>query len=183
MKFRFNVNINNQDYLDFNKFIMFRSYYGKKQITSFRITVAIIIAIFILAFLFVNGFSKESFLNVIPLVLVMIFVMIFTTKFISWTFKFTIKSFEKNGKLAYSPESVIEFYDEVFVETTPENKTENKYFAIERISIVDEKIIYFHINRAMSYFLPLSSFESKEQYNEFLEFIKTKCATIDTYKK
>ena len=40
---------------------------------------------------------------------------------------------------------------------------------------------YIHVNNIMSYILPFSCFESKEQYNEFFEFIKTKCSNIDIY--
>ena len=67
------------------------------------------------------------------------------------------------------------------METTPDNKTEQKYSVIERISVVDNKVVYIHVNNIMSYILPFSCFESKEQYNEFFEFIKTKCSNIDIY--
>ena len=43
--------------------------------------------------------------------------------------------------MGYSPSAVIEFYEDVFIETTPDNKTERKYSAIERISIVDNKVV------------------------------------------
>ena len=83
--------------------------------------------------------------------------------------------------MGYSPSSVIEFYEDSFVETTPDNKTEQRYASIERISIVDNKMIYIHVNNIMAYILPLSCFETKEQYDEFFEFIKTKCFNIDIY--
>ena len=83
--------------------------------------------------------------------------------------------------MGYSPIADMEFYEETFIETTPDNKTERKYSAIERVSVVDDKIIYIHVNNIMSYILPFSSFESKEQFDAFLAFIKTKCETIDTY--
>lgn len=181
MKFRFNVNVNDQDYLDYNTFWMIRSPYGKKQIITFRITFAVLFAIFILISLFGGGFSLESILRIIPMIIVLSLTQIFFNRFLSWSLKGQIKTLKKSGKMGYSPESVIEFYDESFVETTPENKTEHKYSAIERISVVDNKMIYIHVNNIMSYMLPLSSFESKEQYNSFFEFIKTKCANIDIY--
>ena len=92
-----------------------------------------------------------------------------------------IKSLKKSGKMGYSPESVAEFYDDCFVETTPDNKVEHKYSAVERISIVDNKVVYVHINNVMAYILPFSCFKSEEQYGNFLTFIKTKCANIDVY--
>ena len=84
--------------------------------------------------------------------------------------------------MGYSPVSEIEFYDESFVEITPDNKTEQKYSAIERVSVVTDKVVYIHVNNVMSYILPLSCFESKEQYNNFLYFVRSKCANIDVYK-
>lgn len=181
MKFQFNVNVNDQDYLDYNTFWMIRSPYGKKQIKTFRIIITVLFAIFISISLFSGGFSLESIFGVIPMVIVLSLTQIFLTRFFSWSLKGHIKTLKKSGKMGYSPESVIEFYEESFVETTPENKTEHKYSAIERISVVDNKMIYIHVNNVMSYMLPLSSFESKKQYDSFFDFIKTKCANIDIY--
>ena len=84
--------------------------------------------------------------------------------------------------MGYSPVSEMEFYDECFVEITPDNKTEQKYSAIERVSVITDKVVYIHVNNVMSYILPLSCFESKEQYNNFLDFVRSKCANIDVYK-
>ena len=181
MKFQFNVKVNDQDYLDYNTFWMIRSPYGKKQIKTFRITIAVIFAIFISISLFSGGFSIESIIGIIPMLIVLSLTQIFLTRFFSWSLKVTVKNLKKSGKMGYSPESVIEFNEESFIETTPENKTEHKYSAIERISIIENKMIYIHINNVMSYMLPLSSFESKEQYDSFFEFIKTKCVNIDIY--
>lgn len=70
MGFRFNVKVDDRDYLDYNKFQMIRSHYGKQQIKSFRIILAIIFAAFIIVHLFGGDFSFESILGVIPFVIV-----------------------------------------------------------------------------------------------------------------
>ena len=182
MKFRFNVKVNDQDYLDYNTFWIIRSPYGKKQIKTFRITLVVLFASFIvIALLFSDGFSLETICGMIPMVIFFSLAQIFLTRFLAWTLKGNIKTLKKSGKMGYSPESVLEFYEESFVETTPENKTEHKYSVIERISVVDNKMIYIHVNNIMSYMLPVSSFESKEQYDSFFFFLKTKCANIDIY--
>lgn len=93
-----------------------------------------------------------------------------------------MKGLKKKGKMSYSPVSVIEFYDDRLVEITQEQKIEQKYTAIERISVVDNRIIYIHVNHVMAYLLPLTCFESTEQYNDFLAFIKEKCNQIDIYQ-
>ena len=181
MKFQFNVNITDKDYLDYNKFWMLRSHYGKKQMMGFRIVIAVIFGVYIFISLYNGNFTVNSFINVIPMaILLIIFELLFSSLFVFFL-KGHLKSLKKKGKMGYSSSSVIDFYEDSFVETTPDNKTEQRYSSIERISIVDNKMIYIHVNNIMAYILPLSCFETKEQYDGFFEFIKTKCANIDIY--
>ena len=181
MKFQFDIKVNDQDYLDFNIFWMTRSSYGKKQMRNFRIWIAAAIAIPFLLSLFTRGFSKENLLSFFPLLIVFLLCQLLLKKFNYWMIKVHIKSLKKSGKMGYSPESVLEFYDDCFVETMPDGKIEQKYSAIERVSIVDNKMIYIHVSNVMGYMLPMACFESIEQYAKFFDFIRTKCANIDVY--
>lgn len=181
MNFQFDVKLNDKDYIDFNRFMIIRSPYGKKQIKDFRLTLAVVFFICFLLGLLVNGVSNDIWFAVVFFVFFSAIVQLLIKPFFSWTVKFSIKTMKKTGKAGYSPESVLEFGDETFIETTPDNKTEQRYVSIERISIVDNKMVYIHVNNIMAYILPLSCFETKEQYDEFFEFIKTKSANIDIY--
>ena len=181
MKFRFNVNATDQDYLDYNKFYMLRSHYGRKRLPTLRIIIAVITAIFIFISLYRGNFTPDSFIRIIPIaILFILFELLLSPLYVS-LLKSHLNDMKKKGKMGYSPSSVIEFHEDVFIETTPDNKTEQKYSAIERVSVVDNKVVYIHVNNIMSYILPFSCFESNEQYNEFFEFIKTKCSNIDIY--
>ena len=181
MKFQFNVNTTDKDYFYYNKFWMLRSHYGKKQMMGFRIVIAVIFGVYIFISLYGGNFTVDSFISVIPMaILLIIFELLFSSLFVFFL-KGHLKSLKKKGKMGYSPSSVIEFHEDVFIETTPDNKTEQKYSAIERVSVVDNKVVFIHVNNIMSYILPFSCFESNEQYNEFFEFIKTKCSNIDIY--
>lgn len=53
---------------------------------------------------------------------------------------------------------------------------------IDRISIVENKLIMIHTNSVQAYLLPAICFGSDIKYNLFKDFIKTKCAAVDTYK-
>ena len=181
MKFQFNVNINEEDYLDYNKFWMLRSHYGKKQMSTFRIIIAVIIGLIIFISLYGGNFTFDSFIGIIPMAILLVLYELLLSPLFVLFLKCHLKSLKKKGKMGYSPSSVVEFYEDVFIETTPQNKTEQKYLSIERVSVVDNKVVYIHVNNIMSYILPFSCFESNEQYNEFLEFIKTKCSNIDVY--
>ena len=181
MKFQFEVKMTDQDYLDFNTFIAIRSHYGKKQMLTFRLTIVIIFAVVIFASLFGGNFSVNAFIGVIPMVIVLLLVEIFFDKIFTISLRSTVKSFTKKGKKAYSPCSTLSFYEDYMSDSCEDNKIEHKYTAIERISIVDSKMIYIHVSSVMSYILPIACFESEEQYDSFIRFIETKCAIIDIY--
>ena len=181
MKFQFKVNTDDKDYLDYNKFMILRSHYGKNQMVGFRVVIAVILVIYILSSLFLGNFTIDSFIGIIPIAVLLILFELLISPLFVFFLKGNLKSLKKKGKMGYSPSSVIEFYEEVFIEITPDNKTEQKYSTIERISVVDNKVVYIHVNNIMSYILPFSCFQSKEQFDSFFEFIKTKCANIDIY--
>ena len=178
---KFNINLSDNDYLDYNVFWMLKSPYGKKQITSSRIMITVFFAIIALIALFVGGFSTESLIGIIPIAVVFLIIQLTFGYFLVQSIKSNIKSLKKNGKMAYSPVAQIEFNEDGFVETTPDNKTEQKYSAVERVSVINGDTVYIHVNNVMAYILPPTCFESREQLDEFITFIKTKCSVIDIY--
>ncbi len=183
MNFKFNVITNDQDYLDYNEFWMLRSHYGKKQMLTMRIIITVLLGAGVLGFLISNEFAQSAFVGVFPLVALLVLTEIFFNKIMTASLKRQIKSMKKKGKMGYTPEAVLEFLDDTFIESTPDMKTERKYSAIERISVIDNRMIYIHVNNVMAYILPVSCFESQEQCDRFFEFIRTKCANIDVYQK
>ena len=163
MKFQFNVNINEEDYLDYNKFWMLRSHYGKKQMSTFRIIIAVIIGLIIFISLYGGNFTLDSFIGIIPMAILLVLYELLLSPLFVLFLKCHLKSLKKKGKMGYSPSSVIEFYEDVFIETTPENKTEQKYLSIERVSVVDNKVVYIHVNnicRTYCLFLVLNQMNS-----------------------
>ena len=181
MNFQFNVKTNDQDYLDYNMFWILRSPYGKKQTRLYRIAFTVFICACMIICLLLGDFTAEAFIGIIPLAILLVLAQVLLPKFALWAMKGQIKMMKKSGKMGYSPESLIVFSEETFSEITPENKIEQKYSVIEHISVVDNKTMYIHVNNIMAYILPLSCFESLEQYNSFMEFIKTKCNQINFY--
>ncbi len=181
MLFKFNIKLSEQDYFDYNVFHLLKSPYGAKQVVPLRIGIALIFLVGVLINMTISGFSLDSFVQSIPLVVLLLIFELGFNSFIKWSVKYNIKRLKKAGKMAYTPESVIEFFDDRFSELTDENTTEHKYTAIERVSVLKGKIVYIHINNIMSYLLPVSSFESEVQFDEFLEFIKSKNSNVDYY--
>ena len=181
MKFSFEINLSDSDYFDFNKFII---YHKRKQLINLsRLIICLLYVIFALFFaLIVKQGPLLVFAEGIWL-LAAILLFVFTKQQFISSIKKEIKSFKKKGKQLYSPVSYMEFYDDFFCETTENEKNELKYEAIESVSIIKEKTIYLHKNDALAFILPISSFISKEQYDAFIDFIKTKCPKIYFYEK
>lgn len=181
MKFRFQLIFNDNDYLEYNKFHLLRSPYGEKPRKSMRSMITVMMAAFAIISLIFNGFSLSSLLYVIPLFIIWILFQLFMDKFLISTVKTQINQLKKNGKLPYSKISILEFYEKGLVEITEDNKTELKYTAIERISIVDKSYIYIHTNSMVAYIIPYSVFESDGQRNDFFAFIREICPNVDLY--
>ena len=135
MLFEINVKLNDDDYLKFNEFLLIRSYYGKKQMMNRRILIALITLIIGAVVLFRYGLS-DALLFASIYCFVMAIYQIFLNKLTQRSIRRRIKFLKKKGKLKYSPESVMRFYDDVLSEITPDEKTERKYSALERVSIV-----------------------------------------------
>ncbi len=176
MMFQFNVHISDQEYLDFNIFSQMKSPYFKKQFVPGCILYIVAILIIFAIHISANGIVKAFFFLILfslPL--------LFFKKLFVWIIKNHIRSLKKRGKPMFTPDAILIFDENGFTESAPTAKTECTYSAIERISVVSGKAVYLHLNSLAAAILPLGIFESQQQYEEFMAFIKTKCATIDIY--
>lgn len=181
MKFRFDISLTDQDYFDYNIFMLLKSPYNKNMILTFRIIVSAFFAIIPSIPLLSNEFSTGTIVGIILILTVIVLYNIFFSKSFARTIKSNMKKQKKKGKLSYTPLSNLEFYDDKFVETSPLNKTEQSYAAIERISIVENRVIYIHENSVVGYIIPRTCFNSPEEFVNFIEFIKTKNSNIQCY--
>ena len=181
MNFKINVYLTDKDYMDYNVFWMTKSAYGKKQMVGYRIFIAVFIAALCALSLAYREDGVSAFVPIVAYLAVLVLFQIFLVPILVGGVKGTFNLLKKQGKMGYSPNSEMEFFEDCFVEITPEAKTEQKYLAIERISVIGEKVVYVHVNNVAAYILPNSCFASTEQYDEFMRFIRTKCQNVDVY--
>ena len=171
MLYSFDINLTEQDHYDFNKFYLLKTHYGKKQTSGARILVTIIPLVWWLAICLLNGFNKEN------LALVIIFALLstgfcFLSDRVVWTVtKAQLKKLYKTGRPPYTPVSTLEFYENCFIEKTPDNKIESNYILVDSVYIANGKMIYIFVNSVLAYMIPVSAFESDAQYNEFFKFL------------
>ena len=95
MKFQFNVITNDEDYLEYNKFWMLRSHYGKKQMLSFRIIFTVLLCLIILAYLFIGGFTVQSLISAIPMLILLVLFEVLLTPLFVVSLKSHIKGLKK----------------------------------------------------------------------------------------
>ena len=163
-----------RDYLEFNKFHLLKSDYGRKSDLGIRIFLAVFLVAVCVGVLFLGDFSRDSFLEILPLIILLIVLEASYTKLTEVWLKYYIGKLKKKGKMAFSSSSVLEFSEDAIVETTETEKTEQKYSAVEKIYINGGKIIYIFVNNIRAYLIPVSTFENEKQYNDFLQFLKEK---------
>lgn len=182
MKYQLNTKMTDEDYYRFNIFMNFKSYYIKKQRVKSLTALGIMLLLFSAFVLFSSGFTQAAFVRIAIMAVFLVAWLALFPLILRVVLKVRIRNQGKSGRLGYSPVAVMEFYDDCFVETTEKNKTENKYSAVDRISILnDEGVIYVHMGALIAHIVPFSTFESKEQFEEFVEFIKTKSNNVDFY--
>ena len=177
MKFSFRVYLSEEDYLAYNKFVLTKSSYGKKQSLRSRLMMAVLMA----GAALVVWLRERNWVSVIPFLLILIGVELFLPLFTTFAVKQGIKSQQRAGKPGYTPAARLDFSEDTFTETTPQVKSEYSYTALERVSLLPEKDIYLHLNNLQAYILPRTTFSSPGEYEEFVAFLSAKCAVIDRY--
>ena len=181
MKYSFEVKLGEQDYYEFNKFWMLRSHYGKRNVRSTRVMLTVLILALALFSLYSAGFTTEGLLVLIPYGVLMLLAHLAIKPFFALTLKGNLKHMQKSGRMPYSAVSQITFFEDHFEECAEEGKAEHPYTALERISAVEGRMVYLHLNNVQAYLVPYSVFADHAQYEEFLAFLAQKCPCIDRY--
>ncbi len=179
MNFRFNVRLTPQDYLEFNKIVMFETQSGKKILKSGRILFAVLFAIAAFCVMVYYKFSPASFIGVFILLVLYGLSFFIEKPLMNLSLKATVKALTDSNtkKPPYSEDSVMEFYDDIFTDVSADGKHEVNYSSVEDVYI-NEKFIILFVNKSLAYPIPASAFKSPEQRGQFVSFIKTKCQNI-----
>jgi hypothetical protein len=87
--------------------------------------------------------------------------------------KKSIESTKKRGKSPYERDIIMKFGEDWFFEITSETESKSKYSVIDRV-IKGNKAVYVFVNDVQLYLIPFSVFDSEQQEEEFIDFIKGK---------
>jgi len=172
--YKFECNLDDKDYYEFNKYHFLNSPDMKRNNLIGKISLPLFFLIILLYYIF-NNYDKLYILVNVFLFSISSFIWCWSYKYFTIVFlKLYIKILKVNGKMPYSSNAKMQFFEDYFEEITPDTKSDIKYSAILRISISEEKNVYIYINSIAAYIIPLRSFKSLEEQTEFLNFIKEK---------
>ena len=174
MLFKFECITTDKDYYEFNKYHTTDSPDVKKSGLIGKLYVPVIFLIMFIYYI-IRGDDWYSLSFALILFTIVSIIWMFSLKPLSLFFlKLHIKFMKKNGKLPYSNYSVLEFYDDYFVEQTENTKTEVQYDAVFKIRINNSKAIYIYQNAVLAYIIPFDVFESNTDREKFIDFISQK---------
>ena len=181
MLFQLNINLSEDDYLDFNKFHSFESMHGKKLINKTRIFFVLAMIILAALFLLVMGLTTFSITYAALLLLFTLLYMVFFKKILTRNVKTQIKRLKKVGKLPFDPVSTLEFHEDKMVEITALQRTEQSYSIFERICVVKDRYILLYKSSVGAYILPVVQVNAQLNQEEFVDFLSSTCTNVEYY--
>ena len=181
MLFQLNINLSEDDYLDFNKFHSFESMHGKKLINKTRIFFVLAMIILAALFLLVMGLTTFSITYAVLLLLFTLLYMVFFKKVLTRNIKVQIKRLKKIGKLPFDPVSTLEFYEDKMVEITASSRTEQGYTIFERVCVVKDRYILLYKSSVTAYILPVAQIKAQLNQENLVDFLSKKCTNVEYY--
>ena len=183
MRYEFNIFLTEADYIDFNVFHMSRSAYGKKHQRLLRIMMAVIFAAAALINFWMEGISPVTVLYALLLGGLGLAMTAFYGKFTGIIMKLSVANLKKSGKMAFSPESRLEFSEEGILEITPEGRTEKRWESMERLCIREGKVWYLYMNNTAAFILPVEQIAAQTDLAEFRRYLESKVPLVDVFEK
>ncbi|MBR5307510.1 MAG: YcxB family protein [Clostridia bacterium] len=81
---------------------------------------------------------------------------------------------KKHGKLPYTAESTVEFYDDKFISRSENKTTEMPYTEVENVCDNTNHAIYIYTDVQTATIIPYKCFRDDSEREDFLNFIKQK---------
>lgn len=188
MKYQFRYSLSKEDYLKFSEF-QATAVNNKEPHIVYRWLAPIgfvILSLIQFQELDTHFFIRTAFYAVISILWIFIISKPSTkrlsksnsaAKYISRQLtKLTIGAIKKSGKLPYGRETLTQFDEDFVISVTDGIETKAGYTSLDKIGVGD-CAVYLFIDALLAIVIPYSVFETEEQRNEFLEYIKSKCRT------
>ena len=171
--FEFKINLEDDDYLQFNEYHLLNSPSGKKILMLFRFFIPFICFMVVVIFSIAGSDFLLILIEAIMMTIFSILWIVYSKKKILKSMEKGIKKMKREGRLPYSDEAIITFNDESIHEITPNTDNKTKYSLIEKVAVT-ENAVYIYFSSVQAFILPVSAFSEEMEKQKFLEFINLK---------
>lgn len=173
---RFNIELDDEDYINFNTFLVFNTQEGRKAIMKGRLLGPAISLLVMVVLLLAKAdkwlmITEFCFLAVFATVTFLMY-----PKTIGKSMRKHILAMKKDGKLPYEAESTLEFKDDEIFEIRHDGERHIPYSDIMSIG-EEEDYIYLRKGVQEALVLPKRCLEGKSE--ELLAFVKSKVTEKD----
>ena len=183
MRYELQIHMTEGDFAAFNVFHTTRSVYGKQMTRRLKLLVGGMFALAAAMYFLLKGINEESVLYAVLLAVVGGLFIWRYDKIFGKAMAKTLKRMKKTGKMPYSPDTRIEFYDDRVVEITNEHRTELYRPTVERLCLVKDQAWYLYLNNSSAMVLPVEQIKAQTDIGEFYRFLEGKCPVVDRFEK
>ena len=167
--------INDEDYIAFNKAVHFKSDEGRKSLNKYVILYSILLGFGICCFLLnlmVLGLTKSSdYSQLLPFIVIIIyfvFVLVTLKSRVEKRIRKKVESYRRQGQILYDSESTIDLTDEMIMEYTPKSTTRREWRDVKAV-IMDEGHYYLMYGPMQGLIVPFRCLG--EETNTFLPYV------------
>lgn len=185
MQYQFQMTYTEEDYIAFHKFNGFESPWGKKNLRKFRIREVILMLLIALSYFYIAGRIQD--ICVYAYILVPAFILYATVSLILHKYlclRRMIKRVRKQWKTKKAiliTASTTEFHEDKLVDISATERLEQNYIAIEHICVWQNRYIYIYYSNGRVFLLPIPQIKAQCNFDEFMEFLTSKCNSKIAY--
>ena len=183
MHYQLKIQLTNADFLAFNYFHSLESTIGKKQFKQARTVFAVVMAVIVALVLLISGWSTFSALFTVLIGLFSVLFLLFLKKIAKLNIRAQINTLKKSGKLPFEPEANYDFYEDCFIIRTENMCSEDSYATLERIDVVENQYAFLYNSSMSAHVLPIAQIRDQVNQEAFLQFLSTKCGTMETHSR
>lgn len=165
---KYKIELNDEDYMNFNVFYSNHTKFGKHQQNKLRILCLLGAALFIMIFV-IEGVEHELLVGRTITVLIITGIWcVFTPQIMKMSIRRHISKMKKDGKLPYHAEAEVEFQDSMIVERSKQGEVHVNYRDIENV-YSDKDCLYIFYSVTQAIIIPYHCLgEDRERVTEYV---------------
>lgn len=175
IQMKYHIELDDEDYIEFNTFLTYNTKAGQAAITRGRF-LGLAISALVMLILFVA--QADKFLIIVEACMLAVFsiaVYVLYPKSVKKMLRKRIMKMKEEGKLAYVPESDLDFREDEIFEVRPDGERHIKY---DSVMSVEETEQYVYVRLGVQEALVLPKRCLGNSAGDLVEFLKTKVQTV-----